>query len=575
MRRQQIFGAIVLLAIASLLVITIAPTDHRVGEYRIRASIDINGRRLFVDLKTKLSERDGFLIQESNSTVLGGVNYSIRILGLDSYARRPGNYFWAYVDLLVEGERVSLGEGGTSGIDGKLIPKEGSYEPMRVVLEHGRIKLEKAIRVNTRLAFYLFLIVIVLWAVVALDPLIVALLIPVVSILIINIPAQDVLVVFWDPAIALIFGAFVIAYSMDKSGLAKRIAYILVSKARSPARLMFSISIVSFFLAMWMSSLATMVVMLPIISTILKVFNADQRSRYAKGITLSVMLGAILGGAASIVGNPANALSISIIYRLSGERVEFLEWIAYALPVCIGILIVLDIMIYMTYSIRTDMERGYIRFDETVILTIKAHLMGMGPLTRMEKATLLVFIGTILGWFVSSTLAIMGYVYYLHVSAVALAAVLALIAMGIFKVEDMRKIRWDILLILGGSLSLVVLMDKCGIIDILILELRGVNAIWMLAMVVPILYILSIILGPMASVALVLPILITSGGFTKQLLIYITILSSTVVFGPQGLVLEEHARGRGFITYRDYIKIGVIYTVLSIAMITPLVFLSI
>jgi len=576
MKKQQLLGALVLIIFASLLALVIAPHDHVPGRYYIKATMIIGDKELSVKLETYLGDRDGFLVQRSNMTIVeqqqAKMNYTITILGLDSYARRPGNTFWAYVSLAVD-NRTELFRENPPAVRGELITPSGKSESMRVYYEYGRIKLQKAIRVNTRLAFYVFLMVIVVWAVVALNPLVIALAVPVLAILIVNIPAEDALSVFWDPAIALIFGAFIIAYAMDKSGLARRIAYIVVSKAKSPAKLIFSISLISFILAMWMSSLATMIVMLPIISTILKVFNADQRSRYAQGITLSVMLAAVLGGMTTIVGNPANALAASVTYKLAGIRIEFLEWMMYSVPVALLILLILDLIIYLRFDIKRDLEKGYIRFDETILFTFKAHLMGMGPLTRQEKITLAVFLGTVAGWFISSILALMGYVYYLHVAAVALAASLILMVTRVFTVEDMKKIRWDVLLVLGGSLSLVVLMDECGIMDIFIVELADLKCIWILAMVVPLMIILSIILGPMVGVAIVLPLIILSGEPTKALIIYMSILSCSMVFGPHGIILEEYARGRGFLTYKNYVTMGVIYTIVSLMVIIPLIFL--
>ncbi len=576
MKKRQLLGGLILLIFASTLAIVAAPSDHPRGRYHIKATMIIEDRELSIELKTYLGDRDGIIIQRTNTTTIKRqevrINYTIIILGLDMYARRPGNSFWAYVSLAIDNKTEIFRE-RIPTVSGELIGPDGSSEPMRVCYENGRIKLQKAIRVNTRIAFYVFLLVIVIWAIVALNPLIIALAIPVLAILLVNIPAEDALSVFWDPAIALIFGAFIIAYAMDKSGLAKRIAYIVVSRTKSPTRLIFSISLISFILAMWMSSLATMIVMLPIISTILKVFNADQRSRYAQGITLSIMLAAILGGMTTIVGNPANALAASITYRLRGIRIEFLEWMLYSVPVALLILLIIDLVICLRFNIERDLKEGLIRFDEKVIFTFRAHLMGMGPLTKQEKITLVVFLGTVMGWFTSSILALMGYVYYLHVAAVALAAGLVLMATGIFTIEDMRKMRWDILLVLGGSLSLVVLMDESGIMDVFLVELIGVGYFQILVMVIILLVILSIILGPLAGVAVALPLMILSFEPTKAIIIYASILSCSMVFGPQGIVLEEYARGRGFLTYKNYVRLGAIYTVISLATIIPLIFL--
>ncbi len=571
MRKYQLFGLIILCISATYLAIAVAPKEHKAGNYIIKATVTVSYdntiTKISVCVKTKLGDNDGMLIQNSSNE---GGGFVLQIMALDSYARKPGNMFWAYVRLLIDGKPVDI---SPDNINGQLISEDKSVEWMDSIKEGDRIKLAKTIRVNVDLAFYIFLIVIILWSAVALNPLIIALLIPVLAILIVNIPPYDVFSVFWDPAIALVFGAFVIAYSMDKSGLAKRLSYSAVSKAKSPRKLMFYLAFISYVLSMWMSSLATMLLMLPIISTILKAFNASEKSRYAQGITLAVIFASILGGMSTLVGNPANALAASIVYRSSEIRIEFVDWMIYSVPVSVFVLFVIIYILSRFFDAEKDVKDGYIKFDQASFLAFEAHLMGMGPLTREEKITISVLTIVIVSWLVSSILSKIGLTYYYNVAAISMCGALILLATNVFSVDDLKNLRWDILLILGGSLSLAVLMKNSGLLDVFISELHGLSPMKITMLILPIITILSGILGSMVSIAIILPLVVSTMNVNIGFVIYLSLVSTAIIFGPNGVVLEEHARGRGFLKYESFVKTSILYMAITLGILIPIIFM--
>lgn len=570
MKKSQVFGALFLVIVGVALISIIAPKDHVEGKYYIQASVGIGDEEVSVYLVTVLGKNNGIVTKNATSNIIDGLNYTLEIMGLDQYARNPGNYFWAYVRLSVGGKLISLSKDQIKAV---LKGPDGDIEDMKIIEEGTILKLEKSIRVNTRIAFYVFVAIIVIWALFALNPLVAALSVPILAILIVNIPAADVLSVFWDPAIALIFGAFIIAYSMEKTGLARRLSYMIVCKAKSPRKLMIFLSIVAFLLSMWMSSLATIIVMLPIISTILKTFNASEKSEYAQGITLSVIFGSVLGGLSTVVGNPANALTISVAYRALGVRIDFIEWIFFALPVALLFLFIMTIILIKVFDVNKDIERGYITFDSSKLFAFEAHLMGMGPLTKQEKITLIVLIGTIVGWIISSVFTLLGITYYLHFVAVALAAATILIVTGVFSESDLGKIRWDIILTLGGSISFSILMNETGILDIFSTEISKIGIIRALILLVVMVIILSLILGSLVSIAISVPLLLSIGVSYSMLIILMALLSNVIILGPNGILLEEHIRGRGFLKYKNYIKLSIIFIGVTVTILLFLIFL--
>ena len=558
MRKSQILGVCILVLFGIALLFLVGVSDHKLGEYRIVIRVHVNTQVLEARLRTYLGSWDGVPIVNSSTIVRDGMNITLVVTGLSSYERRPGNKFWVYVHLYVDSTPIS----SFGDLEAKLIGPDGAEEDMIYRVENDFVYAYKTVRVNSIYAFLVFMIIVVIWALTATSPLLVALLIPILGIIVVNLPAYDVLSAFWDPSVALIFGALILAFSMHKTGLAERITYIVLSRADSPSKVLVYLSIIAYFLSMWMSSLGSMLVMLPIIATVLKTMNAREGSYYARGLTLSTMIASIFGGASTIVGNPANALVASIAYRYVGIGIGFLEWMIIAVPLTFTMVLLLDVVILRFFPIKEDLKRGYVSFDSNTHMLFGMHLMGLGPWTREEKITLSVFIGTVAGWIVYSYLYIMGFTHYMQFVAFSLIAGFVLLITDVFRREDLLKIRWDILLALGGSLSLAVIIEEAGVLELLILELKGMNTLELTVLIFAFLVILAIILGPLVGVAIGMPIAILSIGLSSSSIVMFSLAASAVVAGPNGLVFEENVRERGFLKYKDYLKWSFIATIL-------------
>lgn len=563
MRKSQLFGALILLLIGLTLLFYIPLEDHKKGEYTILIRVNVDSYTLSVSLRTRLGDSDGTLITNKTIYMKGNTNFTLTIMGLDSYARKPGNKIWAYIYLYADGTPISLGN-----IEARLIGSNGIDEEMIVSVEGSHAYVYKTVRVNVYLAFVSFLVIIVVWALLSLSPIVVALLIPILGMLVVNLSAYDILSVFWDPSVALIFGALVLAYSMHKSGLAERITYIILSRARSPTQVLIYLTLISYLLSMWMSSLGTMIVMLPIIGTVLKTMNAREGSHYARGLTLSTMFAAIFGGSATIVGNPANALVASITYRVVGVGIGFLEWMIVAVPITLIALLLLDLFLLKVFSISKDVDGGFIVFDSNAHLLFSAHLMGFGPWKREEKITFAVLLAVILLWMLYSVLYVLGFTYYMQFVAFSLVAALVLIASNVIDRKDLLNIRWDVLLVLGGSLSLYVILSEAGILDIMLGEISKANPFIVLPLLFVFVVMLSIILGPLVSVAIGIPLLISvMPSLVTTIIIIFGLASSGILIGPNGMILEENVRERGFLKYEDFVKWGLLGTLVIIGLL--------
>ena len=113
------------------------------------------------------------------------------------------------------------------------------------------------------------------------------------------------------PLIFLFLGGFLISIAMEKWHLHKRIALTTMLAAGSlPSIQILGMMLVTAFLSMWMSNTATAVMMMPIALSVIQIVkdkNPDNES-FAKALLLSIAYGASIGGIATLIGTPPNAL---------------------------------------------------------------------------------------------------------------------------------------------------------------------------------------------------------------------------------------------------------------------------
>ncbi|MFV1988736.1 MAG: SLC13 family permease, partial [Gemmatimonadota bacterium] len=134
--------------------------------------------------------------------------------------------------------------------------------------------------------------------------------------------AADASEPYANELIFLFMGGFFLAVTMEKWGLHKRIALGIMSfVGTSPNRLILGFMIATAFLSMWISNTATTAMMLPIALAVGEMFKPqDQRGPYEFGIALmlGVAYAASIGGVATLIGTPPNAV-------LAGAASELLD----------------------------------------------------------------------------------------------------------------------------------------------------------------------------------------------------------------------------------------------------------
>ena len=136
--------------------------------------------------------------------------------------------------------------------------------------------------------------------------------------------------------IFLFLGGFLLALGIERSGLHRRIALVIVSRVgASPARLVLGVMLASGFLSMWINSTAAVLVMLPIALSLVDGLRAGERhDRFAVAMLLAVAYGATIGGVATPVGTPPNLIFLELAKQLLPDRaaIGFGQWMTFGVP---------------------------------------------------------------------------------------------------------------------------------------------------------------------------------------------------------------------------------------------------
>lgn len=155
-------------------------------------------------------------------------------------------------------------------------------------------------------------------------------------------PARQVLAPYADPVIFLFLGSFLLAEAVSRYGLDVRLASLVLRLplfSRSPAGRTAAFGTASAAISTCLSNTATAALMTPIALGALGEPAPGRPRRLDSGILLMIAYGASIGGMATLIGTPPNLLVAGFLERLAGVRVGFTDWLVFAAPISLALLV--------------------------------------------------------------------------------------------------------------------------------------------------------------------------------------------------------------------------------------------
>jgi sodium-dependent dicarboxylate transporter 2/3/5 len=399
----------------------------------------------------------------------------------------------------------------------------------------------------------------------------------------------DVSAPYASPIVFLFMGGFMIALAMERWHLHRRIALNIVKLTGTNADgILLGFMLATALLSMWISNTATTVLMLPIALSVINLLIQDRENIQDKGMrnfALSMMLGiaysANIGGTATIIGTPPNVVFSGIIENQFGVQVSFAQWFIFGLPFA---LLLLGVTFFMIVKMMHPNRLGEFEGAKAII---DREVKDLGPITKGEKLTLIVFVFTALLWILRvpvSNLMPDG----LNISDAGIA-ILATVLLFIIPVEikknqfilawrDTEKLPWGILLLFGGGLSLAGALDKTGLIKMIGDQFSGMSSASFL-IIIGLTAVSLFLTEIMSNVALVLVFLPVVGAIAVgadinllQVCIPVTLAASCAFMLPMSTPPNAIVFASGHLKVSQMVRVGLILNLITIAMVGALAY---
>lgn len=397
-----------------------------------------------------------------------------------------------------------------------------------------------------------------------------------------DLSVEDVVPAYANPMIFLFLGGFLTARAMERWNLHQAIARsILRVGGDGPRSMIAALMFTTAFLSMWISNTAAALVMLPIGQSMiagekLGSFTAQKEmDQFAPALMLGIAFSATIGGMATLIGTPPNALFAAFLKSEYGIEIGFAHWMLLGLPI-VSLLLPFTWLILTRIAFQVPLNYPVGLTKSPVAETASRQLSV--PARRVAVIVTLAALTLMLRpWIVLAFPELP-----LNDAGILVAAALVLFALPansisgerILSWEDAQKIRWDVLILVGGGLALASAIDKSGLSKWVGNGLVGMEPMPLFAIVLLTMTAI-VLLGELASntamAAVFLPIAsateVSMGLDAMTLVLPVALAASLGFMLPVATPPNAIVFGSGVVRNEHMLKAGAILDVGSIAIV--------
>jgi sodium-dependent dicarboxylate transporter 2/3/5 len=253
------------------------------------------------------------------------------------------------------------------------------------------------------------------------------------------LPASAFYATLADPVIILLLGGFMLAMAAQRYGVDRALAaWALGPVGGHPRRSLLVLMVLTAALSMFVSNTATAATMFAVL---LPVLRTAPTGRTRAGLALAVPVAANIGGLATPVGSPPNAIAVAALAR-EGYEVTFLQWMAFGVPLAVVLLLLSWLLLARLFvsddeHLAFDLNPGFDRSRRAVAFYVIAAI-------------------TVLGWLTES-------LHGLPSATVGFFAVVALLLTTALSTNDLGALPWAVLWLVSGGIALGLGMGATGV----------------------------------------------------------------------------------------------------------------
>ncbi len=396
---------------------------------------------------------------------------------------------------------------------------------------------------------------------------------------------RDAAAPYANPTIYLFLGGFMMALALERWNLHRRIALAVIDNVGTDGRrLIGGFMLVCALLSMWMTNTATTMMLLPIVLSVSVVMRdnvPDLTEKARKDFQIAMLLGlayaASIGGLATLIGTPPNALLMGFMAENYDIEISFARWMLVGIPVSLTMLPIAWLLL----------TRFLFPCDIPANEAVKNHLHDLreelGAMSTAERRIAIIFACVIMSWMLR--LPITGW---LGISGISDAGIVMTAAMLLFMLpsgdskqprlmtwEDVTRLPWGVLILFGGGLSLAAAVSDSGLALWLGQQLAPLNAwgtaVLVVASVAMVIF-LTELTSNLATTATLLPVMgaiaIQAGVPPIMLTVPITIAASCAFMLPVATPPNAIVFATGAISIPQMVRAGVFLNIIGIVIVS-------
>ncbi|WGY45593.1 DASS family sodium-coupled anion symporter [Vibrio sp. ABG19] len=413
---------------------------------------------------------------------------------------------------------------------------------------------------NVVLGISMLAFIAVLWLTEALHVTVTAILVPVMAVLFGVFDTQAALNNFANSIIFLFLGGFALAAAMHRQGLDKVIADKVLIMARGKMSVaVFMLFGVTGILSMWISNTATAAMMLPLVLGVLSKVDDDRGHSTYVFVLLGIAYSASIGGIATVVGSPPNAIAAAEV------GLSFTDWMEFGLPTAIVMLPMAITLLY--FLLKPDLS-GHFELNHDPVQWDK------GKVVTLAIFALIVFL-----WIFSKPVNAMLGGFKSFDTIIALGAIILVSFARVVHWKDIEKTAdWGVLLLFGGGICLSNVLKQTGTSVFLANELSSMIADLGLFVIVLVIAAFVVFLTEFASntasAALLIPVFASVAeafGISPVLLsVLIAVAASCAFMLPVATPPNAIVFATGHIKQSEMMRVGMFLNIACIALLTAI-----
>jgi sodium-dependent dicarboxylate transporter 2/3/5 len=407
---------------------------------------------------------------------------------------------------------------------------------------------------------------------------------------------QDTAAPYANKVIFLFLGGFIVAYTMQRWNLHRRIALNVLQMFGSNGKsLVAGFMCASAVISMWVMNTSTTMMLLPIAISIItiihkSVHSLDDKARndFQYALLLGVAYGATIGGMATLVGTLPNAALAGFMLETYDTEIEFSRWMMIGVPLAI-VMLPLAWLALTRWAFTVNFETS--GEGKAALKQMRDEL---GRMSVPEIRVAIIFSILVIAWVGRPMLSLLPGLSALDDSGIAMAGAIALFVIPsgdktdplLIRWQYVEQLPWNVLLLFGGGLTLASAVSKSGLAEWIGNSLQGLTALPLVGLVViaaSMIILLTEFTSNTATTVTFLPIVgavaVAASIDPIVLAVPVTLAASCAFMLPVATPPNAIVFGSGMLTIPKMIRAGFVLNIIGIFIVSlaaiflaPLVF---